>query len=118
MDDLEERLEGLSAMKRELARFLSGEQSGAEFIPRFSALLAPFDGSDDEGLDGQAAAEYWAFEYIAGGTFGESQDFIPLRADWKYGDEVGPYGWLDDDAYRLAIRRELTRRGISIGEFT
>jgi hypothetical protein len=101
-------------MKRELARFLSGEQSGAEFIPRFGALFAPFDGPEDEDLDEEAAAEFQMFEYIHGGKFGESEDFIPLRTDWTYGDEIGPYGWLDDDAYRLAIRRELERRGISI----
>src|SRR4051812_14385545 len=83
-----------------LREFLQGSIDVAEFVPRYQALFAPFDPPDLSmaELSEEEQSELKVFIRLMGGWFGEENDVIPKRAEWKYGTDTEPFSWIDGPA--------------------
>jgi len=67
-------------------------------LPKNFAPFDPLDWSLDDLDDAQKEEILFYFQWH-GGEFGEHEDRIPRKRDWKYGDSDEPYGWVDRDRY-------------------
>jgi hypothetical protein len=76
------------------------------FRQRMASAMGPLDPLDWalEGLPEGLQVEATMYSDWLGGEFGETEDRIPKRADWVYGESRVPYGWVDVDAYRERLR--------------
>lgn len=64
--------------------------------------LDPLDWALKE-LDAPTGKEAEMYVKWLGGEFGETEDHIPRRPEWKYGESDEPYGWVDQDEYRARL---------------
>lgn len=107
---LAERLQAIEDMRRLTGEFLAGRVDFAEFFPALSTIHGTkFDPIDWAVADLPPAAEEWVwfFSEWLGGEFGEFEDRIPRRPDWRYGIDLEPYGWVDVPRYRADLRRAI-----------
>lgn len=116
VDDKDERRDALHKIKDVLREFLQGHIGVADFVPRYRALFAPFDPPDlsTDDLSEAEQSELKVFIRLMGGWFGEENDIIPKRAEWKYGEDTEPFSWIDGPAYRTVIQEALARAGVRL----
>jgi hypothetical protein len=99
----DERIEDLQHARKLAEGFVAGE---IEFVPFYEGLTfilgATFDGLDSQlqGLSSAVQREVRFYSNWTGGEWGETKDRLPKRSGWKYGEDVEPYGWIDQEAYR------------------
>ena len=88
-----------------MRHFIGGQIDYPTFRQRMSAAMARLDPLDWalDGLPEELRAEATMYSDWLGGEFGESEDRIPKRSDWVYGESRVPYGWVDVDAYRARL---------------
>ena len=113
---VEKQRRALEGLRRALAEFLRGEIDASIFIPRYRSLFASFDPPDlaAAGLSPAERHELDVYVELMGGWFGENDQAVPRRADWRYGVDVDPYSWVDQPAYRRVIARKLSEAGLSL----
>lgn len=116
MSSLDERRRALGRIRRLLRRFVDGEIAVSAFLPNYRRLFGDFDPPDvcSEDMSAEERNQLYVFIELMGGWFGEHDHAISLRADWKYGDETEPYGWIDEDAYRRTIAERLAQERIDL----
>jgi hypothetical protein len=86
--------------------FVGGQVDYPTFRQRIEAAMGPLDPLDwaIEGLPKEFQVEATMYAEWLGGEFGETEDRIPKRDDWVYGDCPESYGWVDVVAYRERLR--------------
>lgn len=97
-------------MRSQVEDFLERRIGVAQFLPAYMALFAPFDPPEAhyEDLSKEEDAQVQTFIRIMGGWFGEHA--LPRDPSWRYGVDVEPYAWIDEEGYRHWIRGVLRRR--------
>ena len=91
---------------REITRaFVRGGLDYPTFRAKMDAAMGPLDPLDWalKELNGDAGKEATMYVEWLGGEFGETEDRIPRRAEWKYGECNEPYGWVDVHEYRRRL---------------
>ncbi|MEC7521785.1 MAG: hypothetical protein VYE22_18020 [Myxococcota bacterium] len=113
---VEKQRRALEELRRALAEFLRGEIDASIFIPHYRSLFAPFDPPGLAAADLSPAERHELDVYVElmGGWFGENDEAVPRRADWRYGVDVEPHSWVDQPAYRRSIIRRLAEAGLSL----
>jgi len=116
MDTLAQRRLALGEMRGLLERFIRCEIEPRDFIPAYRQLFAPFDPPDlsTGGLSAEEKTELKLFVLLMGGWFGEYEEEIPKRQDWKYGSDLEPYSWIDGPAYRQWVLKAAEESGIRL----
>jgi hypothetical protein len=110
------RREALRQLRGTLREFLAERISVADFVPRYGELFAAFDPPDlsVEGLSEGERSELNVYIRLMGGWFGENENVIPKRSEWKYGEDTRPFSWIDEAAYREVIREALRQNDIQL----
>ncbi len=91
---------------RDLTRsYVHGEFDYSAYREQMARVMSPLDPLDwaIEQLSDSLADEAERYVFWLGGEFGESEDQIPRRAGWKYGESDETYGWVDQEAYRARL---------------
>jgi hypothetical protein len=102
-------MNALRAVKkcREILRaFVYGRLDYSAFHAEMATAMAHFDPLDWalRELDDVTGKEASMYVEWLGGEFGETEDRIPRRLEWKYGECNEPYGWINHDEYRCRLR--------------
>jgi hypothetical protein len=89
-----------------LGNFLRGALDYGEFRAKMASAMGPLDPLDwaMKNLDATTGREAEMVVELLGGPFGETDDRIPRRPEWKYGECDEPYGWVDQDEVRRRLR--------------
>jgi len=86
--------------------FVGGQIDYPTFRQRMEVAMASLDPLDwaIECLPEELQVEAKMYSESLGGEFGETEDRIPKRTDWVYGERPMPYGWVDVVEYRERLR--------------
>jgi hypothetical protein len=99
----DERIEDLQRARKLAEGFVAGE---IEFVPFYEGLTfilgATFDGLDSQlhELPDAVQREVRFYSDWTGGEWGETEDRLPKRNGWRYGENLEPYGWIDKKTYQ------------------
>jgi hypothetical protein len=76
------------------------------FVEQMASAMGPLDPLDwaIKKLDAESGKEATMYSEWLGGAFGETEDRIPRRPEWRYGECTAPYGWVDESEYRNRLR--------------
>lgn len=98
-------LRAVSACREITRAFVHGELDYPTFRAKMAVAMGPLDPLDWalKELDSDARREATMYVEWLGGEFGETEERIPRRADWKYGQCNEPYGWVDVLEYRKRL---------------
>lgn len=102
----DERIEDLQRARELAEGFVDGSIGFVPFYEGLTFILgATFDGLDSQlqGLPDSVQREVRFYSDWTGGEWDETENLIPKRSDWKYGEDLEPYGWVDQGAYRRAF---------------
>jgi hypothetical protein len=88
-----------------LTSFVRGVLDYAAFRSKMASAMESLDPLDWalEKLNTAMGKEAKMYVEWLGGEFGETEDLIPRRPEWKYGESDEPYEWVDQDEYRRLL---------------
>lgn len=98
-------LQAVGECREILRKFINGAFDYGAFRDKMARAMGPLDPLDWalEELDAESAIEAKMYSEWLGGEFGETEDRIPRKPDWRYGESDEPYGWVDQDEYRIRL---------------